>query len=161
MERRDKINYYLDIAQAASGRATCLRRKYGAILVNHDEIIATGFNGAPRGRENCTDRGFCLRDQLGIPSGERYEMCRAVHAEANCIISAPRATMIGGTLYLACVNPKDGGIMDSEPCSMCKRLIINAGIVKTIIREADGGYKAIMTEKWIENDESLHDHKGY
>ena len=110
MKRRDKINYYLDIAWVVSERGTCLRRKFGAILVNNDEIISTGYNGAPRGRENCCDRGFCLRENLNIPKGQRFEICRSVHAEANCIISESRRDMLGGTLYLACRDTKTGKI---------------------------------------------------
>ena len=96
--RTSKQNYYLDIADSVLERSTCLRRKYGAIIVRNDEIISTGYNGAPRGRRNCTDLGFCNRENLHIPSGERYELCRSVHAEANAIISAPRRDMIGAEL---------------------------------------------------------------
>ena len=108
MERIDKENYYLDIAQTVAERATCLRRCYGAILVKSDEIIATGYNGAPRGRKNCVDLNYCTREALNIPSGERYELCRSVHAEANAIISAARSETLGATLYMACVNPATG-----------------------------------------------------
>ena len=90
MERVDKTNYYLDIADTVCKRSTCLRRKYGAIIVRNDEIISTGYNGAPRGRKNCDDLKFCLRESLSVPSGQRYELCRSVHAEANAIISAAR-----------------------------------------------------------------------
>ena len=106
MTRRDKMNYYLDIAQTVAERSTCLRRCYGAILVKDDEIVSTGYNGAPRGRKNCADLGRCTREELGIPSGERYELCRSVHAEANCIISAARRESLGGTIYLACLDPQ-------------------------------------------------------
>ena len=98
--RTSKQNYYLDIADAVLERSTCLRRKYGAIIVRNDEIISTGYNGAPRGRRNCSDIGTCTRETLRIPSGERYELCRSVHAEANAIISAARQDMIGASLYL-------------------------------------------------------------
>ena len=100
MQRRDKINYYLDIADSVSERCTCLRRRYGAVIVNNDQIISTGYVGAPRGRKNCTDLGYCVRNQLNIPRGERYELCRSVHAEMNAIINAPRERMLGATLYL-------------------------------------------------------------
>ena len=103
MGRIDKENYYLDIAQTVAGRSTCLRRCYGAILVKSDEIISTGYNGAPRGRRNCVDLNYCTREALNIPSGERYELCRSVHAEANAIISAARSEALGATLYMACV----------------------------------------------------------
>ncbi|MBE7035200.1 MAG: cytidine deaminase [Ruminococcaceae bacterium] len=155
-ERRDKINYYLDIAQTVSERGTCLRRHYGAILVKNDEIISTGYNGAPRSRKNCIDLGHCLRETLQIPSGQRYELCRSVHAEANCIISASRRDMIGATLYLACVNPQTGEIIaESNSCSMCKRLIINAGIKQIIIRDTKDTYRIIPVDRWVESDDSL------
>ena len=98
MERRDKENYYLDIAQAVAGRGTCLRRNFGAIIVKHDQIMSTGYSGAPRGRRNCCDLGYCLREKMNIPRGERYELCRSVHAEANAIIHASRSEMTGATL---------------------------------------------------------------
>jgi len=155
MQRRDKINYYLDIALAVGERGTCVRRKFGAIIVNNDEIISTGFVGAPRGRENCCDRSVCLRDKLNIPKGQRYEVCRSVHAEANCIISAARRDMLGSTLYLTCRSVKTGEIDgDVEPCSMCKRLIINAGISTVIIRVTNDEYRSVAVEKWVEDDDT-------
>lgn len=162
MERRDKTNYYLDIAQAVARRGTCLRRKYGSIIVNNDEIISTGYAGAPRGRKNCSDVGTCTRDQLGIPRGERYEMCRSVHAEANAIISAARRDMIGATLYIACVDPQTEQLVpDTNCCAMCKRLIINAGIAKVVVRDTPDTYRAILVEDWVANDESLDGTRGY
>ena len=95
MDRISKANYYLDIAQTVLERATCLRRVYGAIIVKNDEIISTGYNGAPRGRANCVDLGYCSREAMQVPRGERYELCRSVHAEANAIISASRRDMVG------------------------------------------------------------------
>jgi dCMP deaminase len=155
MKRRDRINYYLDIAQVVSERATCLRRKFGAIIVNNDEIISTGFVGAPRGRENCCDRSVCLREELNIPKGQQYEKCRSVHAEANCIISAARRDMLGSTLYLACLDANTGEIDGAvEPCSMCKRLIINAGISTVIARVTKDEYRAVNVETWVENDDT-------
>ena len=133
-ERKSKIEYYLDIAKSVSERSTCLKRHYGAVIVKNDEIIATGYNGAPRGRENCCDIGSCLRIKMGIPSGQRYEICRSVHAEMNAIISASRKDMKGSTLYLVGVEPDGSYTKNAEPCSMCKRLIINAGIESIIIR---------------------------
>ena len=100
MERRDKHNYYLDLAETVSQRGTCLRRHFGAVIVKNDEVISTGYVGAPRGRKNCSDIGICIREKLNIPRGERYELCRSVHAEANAIISASRDQMIGASLYL-------------------------------------------------------------
>ena len=106
--RRDKINYYLDIAETVLERGTCLRRNFGAIIVNNDQIISTGYVGAPRGRANCVDLGYCTREKLNIPKGQRYELCRSVHAEANAIIAASRKDMIGATIYLACHDAKTG-----------------------------------------------------
>ncbi|MDR0223246.1 MAG: dCMP deaminase family protein [Oscillospiraceae bacterium] len=156
MQRRDKINYYLDIAWTVGERGTCLRRNFGAIVVNNDEIISTGFNGAPRGRENCCDRDLCLRQKMNIPKGQRMEICRSVHAEANCIISASRRDMLGATLYLTCRDAQTGEIdKNVEPCSMCKRLIINSGISTVIIRAAKDEYRTTLVEKWIENDDTI------
>ncbi len=156
-ERRDKINYYLDIAETVAGRGTCLRRKYGAIIVKNDEIISTGYNGAPRGRKNCIDLNRCIREELNVPSGERYELCRSVHAEANCIISASRRDMIGGTLYLACRNGKTDELMSgTNSCTMCKRQIINAGIKTVIIRDTKTEFRVINVNDWIEDDDSLN-----
>ena len=131
MGRVSKENYYLDIAQTVSARGTCLRRKFGAIIVKNDSIVSTGYAGAPRGRLNCCDRGVCLRDQLNIPRGERYELCRSVHAEANAILNADPADMIGATLYLA--GWENGKIIPRPvPCAMCARLIRNARIGKVV-----------------------------
>ena len=114
MSRVSKHNYYLDIAQTVAERSTCLRKKFGAIIVKDDVIISTGYNGAPRGRKNCSDINYCMRDKLNIPRGERYELCRSVHAEANAIISAARERMLGATLYMVCVDPADGGGLDRK-----------------------------------------------
>ncbi len=137
--RRDKHGYYLNIAEAALERSTCLRRKYGAVIVKDDEIISTGYNGAPRGWPNCCDIGFCYREHEQIPHGERYESCRSVHAEANAIISASRKDMLGATLYLAGKEADGSPIYYAEPCAMCRRLIINAGIDKVVSRAPQGG----------------------
>ncbi len=162
MERRDKINYYLDLADVVSKRCTCLRRHYGAVIVKNDEVISTGYVGAPRGRKNCSDIGFCIRQKMNIPRGERYELCRSVHAEANAIISAERNKMIGSTLYLSGREVSTGEyISSSNSCSMCKRMIINAGIEKVIIRDTDSEYRVINVSDWIENDESLSGSFGY
>ena len=162
MARVDKTNYYLDIAQTVAERGTCLRRNFGAIIVKNDAIIATGYNGAPRGRVNCSDLGECMREKLNVPKGQRYELCRSVHAEANCIISAPRTETLGSEIYLACLDAKTGELYgDVEPCSMCKRLIINAGIEKVIVRTTPAEFKTIVVNSWIENDESLSGSEGY
>ena len=137
--RRDKHGYYLNIAEAVLERSTCLRRKYGAVIVKDDEIISTGYNGAPRGWANCCDIGYCFREHAQIPHGERYEACRSVHGEANAIISASRKDMLGATLYLAGKEADGSIIYYAEPCAMCRRLIINAGISKVISRAPCGG----------------------
>ena len=149
MGRIDKENYYLDIAQTVAGRSTCLRRCYGAILVKSDEIISTGYNGAPRGRRNCVDLNYCTR-------GERYELCRSVHAEANAIISAARSEALGATLYMACVEPESGALIPgSTSCSMCRRLIINAGIARVVIRDTRTEYRVVDVADWVREDDSL------
>lgn len=162
MERRDKINYYLDLAEMVSQRSTCLRRHFGAVLVQNDEVISTGYNGAPRGRKNCTDLGYCLRQRLNVPRGERYELCRSVHAEANAIISASRGKMLGSTLYLVGIECDTNGYVESaSSCPMCKRQIINAGIQHVIIRDTKDEYRIIHVQKWIDEDESLEGARGY
>ena len=154
--RTSKENYYLDIADAVSERSTCLRRRYGAIIVRNDEIISTGYNGAPRGRRNCTDIGYCTRDALHIPSGERYELCRSVHAEANAIISAARRDTMDATLFLVGRDAKTGEILtDTTCCSMCRRLVINAGIRKVVARVGETEYTVTEVRNWIFNDDSL------
>lgn len=162
MDRVDKINYYLDIAQTVSERCTCIRRNFGAIIVKNDEIISTGYVGAPRGRKNCTDLGYCTRELLKIPHGERYELCRSIHAEANAIISASRSQMIGSTLYLVCIDYKTKELVPgTNSCAMCKRMIINAGIEQVIIRDTKTDYRIVQVNDWIENDDSLEGKLGY
>ncbi len=162
MQRRDKVNYYLDLADVVSKRGTCLRRHYGAVIVNNDEVISTGYVGAPRGRKNCSDLGYCIRQELNIPRGERYELCRSVHAEANAIISASRDKMLGATLYLSGREVSTGKyIKNSNSCSMCKRMIINAGIKEVVIRDSEDEYRVINVDDWIKDDESLNGTLGY
>ena len=140
MERRDKDNYYLDLAEIVSQRCTCIRRHYGAVIVKNDEVISTGYVGAPRGRKNCSDLGICIREKMQIPRGERYELCRSVHAE-EC---------------------KTGEyIKNSCCCSMCKRMVINAGIAYVYVRDDKDNYRKIDVNDWIENDESLEGTFGY
>ena len=156
MERTSKENYYLDIAETVIKRSTCLRRQYGAIIVKNDEIIATGYNGAPRGRRNCSDLGYCTREAMRVPRGERYELCRSVHAEANAIISAARRDMVGGTLYLAGKDAVTGEILsDATSCAMCRRLIINAGLEKVVIRTSSTDYTVVDVRQWIEEDDPV------
>ena len=162
MDRVSKENYYLDIAQTVSERSTCLRRRFGAIIVKNDVIVSTGYNGAPRGRQNCNEIGSCTRDNLGIPKGERYELCRSVHAEANAIIAASREQMLGATLYMCCTDPKSGDIIGGmNSCMMCKRQIINAGIAKVVIRNTKTDFLVVNVLDWISNDDSLSGKFGY
>lgn len=162
MIRTDKGNYYLDIAETVLERGTCLRRNFGAIIVQNDEIVSSGYTGAPRGRSNCLDTGICVRETLNVPRGERYELCRSVHAEANAIISASRRDMIGSTLYLVGRDAKTGEYVENTaPCSMCKRLIINAGIERVIARATKTTFTTVDVSEWIENDESLNGRFGY
>lgn len=162
MDRRDKINYYLDIAEVVSERGTCLRRNFGAIIVKNDQIISTGYVGAPRGRKNCSDLGFCTREKNNIPRGERYELCRSVHAEANAIIHAARSDMLGATLYLVGREASTGAyVQNANACAMCKRQIINAGIETVIVRETADTYSIYNVSDWVENDDSLSSLLGY
>ncbi len=154
--RKDKANYYLDIADAVRSRSTCLRRQYGAILVASDEIISTGYNGAPRGRKNCDELGRCTRQELQIPSGQRYELCRAVHAEENAIISAARKEMLGATLYLVGRDAGTGELLSgTTPCTLCRRAIINAGIRNVVCRISGTEYTDTPVSEWIEDDDTL------
>jgi dCMP deaminase len=156
MNRVSKHNYYLDIAQTVAERSTCLRRKFGSIIVKDDTIISTGYNGAPRGRTNCTDLEYCYRDNLNIPRGTHYELCRAVHSEQNAIIAATKEQMLGATLYMVCVSPEDGTIVPNTTCCMmCKRVVINAGISTVIIRDDKENYRIINVSSWVEDDDSL------
>ena len=156
MDRIDKENYYLDIAETVLERSTCLRRCYGAIIVKNDEIVSTGYNGAPRGRKNCMDLGYCAREAMNVPSGQRYELCRSVHAEMNAIISAARRDTLGSTLYLAGREAKDGSLLhDATSCSMCRRVIINAGVARVVIRNTKREYSVVQVEDWIQEDDSL------
>lgn len=163
MNRTDKHNYYLDIAETVAERGTCLRRNYGSIIVNNDEIVSTGYTGAPRARKNCIDIGECIRVKMNVARGERYELCRSVHSEANAIISASRNEMLGSTLYLVGKERDTGELVaNATSCGMCKRLIINAGIEKVIIRNTKTEFTIIdVREDWIEKDESLEGQLGY
>lgn len=156
MNRLSKENYYLDIAETVLERATCLRRVYGAIIVKNDEIISTGYNGAPRGRRNCVDMGYCTREAMKIPRGERYELCRSVHAEANAIISAERRDMVGGDIYLVGKDARTGELLsDATSCAMCRRLVINAGLKRVIIRKNKEEFEIVDVQEWVDNDDSI------
>ena len=157
MEQRiSKENYYLNIAETVLERATCLRRVFGAIIVKNDEIISTGYNGAPRGRANCVDMGYCSREAMKVPRGERYELCRSVHAEANAIISASRRDMVGGTIYLVGRDARTGELLaDATSCLMCRRMVINAGLEKVVIRRTETEFETVPVADWIAEDDLL------
>ena len=162
MDRTSKHNYYLDIAQTVSERATCIRRRFGAIIVKNDVIISTGYNGAPRGRLNCSDIESCVREEMNVPRGERYELCRAVHAEANAIIAASREQMQGATMYMCCTDPWTKEVIGSIcSCAMCKRLIINSGIKEVVAREDKDNYTIYQVSDWVRNDDSRNVTFGY
>ena len=156
MNRRDKENYYLDIAETVLERGTCLKRNYGAIIVNHDEIISTGYAGAPRGRKNCNDLGFCTIEKLEIPAEQVHDKCRSVHAEANAIISASRKDMLGATIYFVGKTVLTGDyIENANSCMMCKRMIINSGIDHIVIRDDKQRYRTVQVCDWVYYDDSL------
>ncbi len=162
-KRIDKINYYLDIAETVASRATCLRKKYGTVIVNHDEIISTGYCGAPRGRRNCCDLGYCTKKKL-LPDQRHggYDACRSVHSEQNAIISASREEMMGATLYLVGYRTDNHNYeKGAAPCLMCRKLIINAGIETVIVRKNKTEYIVYHVEDWIKNDEFLNGQLAY
>lgn len=141
--RPSKDEYYINIAKAVLERSTCIRRKYGAVLVKDDEIIATGYNGAPRGETNCCDIGYCEREKQNVPKGERYELCVSVHAEDNAITSASRSKANGSTLYIAGLEATNGEYANPCPCTMCRRKIVNAGVKRVVGIFNDGVIKDI------------------
>ena len=154
--RVSKINYYLDIAQTVASRSTCRRRMYGACIVKNDVIVSTGYCGAPRGRLNCDEMEYCQREFMQIPRGERFELCRSVHSEANAIIAAPREHMLGATLYQACIDAKTGSLaLNIDSCQMCKKLIINAGLERVIFRTTIEDYRIASVAGWVNEDDSL------
>jgi dCMP deaminase len=161
--RPTKDEYYLNLASQVAERSTCLRRKFGAVIVKDDQIISTGYVGAPRGTKNCCDIGECPREAAHIPPGERYELCRSVHAEANAIIHANRFDMLGSTLYLACLDARTGVYtQNTRPCRMCTRFIINAGIERVIVREEPGRFTEFLVANWIwEENINLSEARGY
>ena len=144
MSRPIKDMYYTAIAEMVARRSTCLRRQYGAIIVKNDEIIATGYNGSPRGEPNCCDTGVCWREAHNIPHGEQYEKCVSVHAEQNAIISAARSEMIGSTMYL--IGIENGHVIPGVPCDICRRMIQNAGIIKIITIKEGHENEYVQTE---------------
>lgn len=140
--------YFINIAKAVSARATCLRRKYGAVITKDNIIVSTGYNGAPSGMKDCLDVGRCTRKELQIPHGERYELCHSVHAEANAIIRASLNELEGATIYIS--GSGEGiGECHSEPCMMCKRIILNAKISRVIYSDGNGGFHVMTPKQWL------------
>ena len=157
MNRVSKINYYLDIAETVAERSTCLRKAYGCIIVKNDEIIATGYSGAPRGRKNCIDLGYCVKKKLfpEIHHGG-YDACRSVHAEQNAMLSTSRSNMIGSSLFLVGIRRDNNQYEEgSSPCQMCRKLIINAGIETVYARINKENYIEFNVEDWINQDDLL------
>jgi len=149
VKRPTKSQYYVDNARAVAMRSTCLRRRFGAVIVKNDQIISTGYNGAPRQTTNCIDLGYCYRQAKNIPSGQNYELCRAVHAEMNAVIHASRLDMVGADLYLVGIEVETGELVSRTlPCLLCKRVIINAGINRVVLPEEPGVFKYIDVDDW-------------
>jgi len=148
--RVSKEEYYLGIAREVARRGTCFRRSIGALIVRDDQIISTGYVGAPRKTRDSVDHGFCLRDRLGIPHGQRYELCRSVHAEQNAIINAARAgvSLLGGDMYIFGSAPETGAVINAFPCFICKKMIINAGLVRVICSAAAGPHAEFLIDDW-------------
>jgi len=140
--------YFIGIAKAVATRATCLRRKYGAVITKDNIIVSTGYNGAPAGMKDCLEVGKCTRKELQIPHGERYELCHSVHAEANAIIRASVDELRGSTIYITGADSKDSECL-SEPCMMCKRMILNSRIAKVVYSDGKNGFKVIDPNKWL------------
>ncbi len=151
--RLSKDDYYLNIAKAVSARSTCLRRKFGAIIVRDDSIVSTGYNGPARGVVNCMDVG-CLKNETDAPEFERYDLCTAVHAEENCIINAARhgVSVLGGTLYIYGEYSETGELTEADPCYRCRRALINSGIEMVVVKRETGNIKKIDISSWIEED---------
>jgi dCMP deaminase len=151
--RVSKDDYYLGIAGEVSKRSTCFRRAIGAIIVRDDQIVSTGYVGAPRKTKDSLTHGFCLRDRLGIPHGQRYELCRSVHAEQNAIINAARAgvSLLGGDMYIFGSDPATAGQIDAFPCFSCKKMIINAGLRRVVCSTESGAAKVFTIEGWIKD----------
>jgi len=152
-KRISKHEYYLSIAKEVACRSTCFRRSIGAIIIRDDQIISTGYVGAPRKTKDSFEHGFCLRDKLNIPHGQRYELCRSVHAEQNAIINAARAgvSLLGGDMYIYGRDRKENVPINAFPCFICKKMIINAGLNHVICSTADGKMKIFCIEDWIKD----------
>lgn len=156
-KRVSKADTYLNCAEVFAYRSTCIKRKYGAVIVKDDVVISTGYNGSPRGFDNCCDLGRCPRMERNMHQGEGYGICHAVHAEANALLNCSRQQTIGADLYLTGINPQDNSIHRASPCPLCARLIIQAGIRNVYLRVGDGPdcYEVVPAEKlrWIQEPE--------
>ncbi len=152
-KRVPKDSYYLGIAKEVAKRSTCFRRAIGAIIVRDDQIISTGYVGAPRKTKDSLEHGFCLRDKLGVPHGQRYELCRSVHAEQNAIINAARAgvSLLGGDMFIYGSAPDTERPINAFPCFICKKMIINSGLNRIVCSAEDGGHIVFRIEEWIED----------
>jgi dCMP deaminase len=164
--RTSKDLYYLGIAREVSARSTCFRRAIGAIIVRDDQIISTGYVGSPRKTKDSLEHGFCLRDKLGIPHGQRYELCRSVHAEQNAIINAARAgvSLLGGDMFIYGSEPASGKPISAFPCYICKKMLVNCGLKRVVCSSADGGLQIFQVEDWIrdwQERDILDDEKQY
>ena len=161
-QRLSKTEYYLNIAKEVAERATCFRNKGGAIIVKDDVILATGYIGAPRKTKDCFERNECLRDKLKIPHGRHYEICRSVHAEANALLNAARSgvSILDGDIYIY-HRDREGKELDSYPCFICKKMIINAGLKRVICSTKEKGMKIFKVEDWIKEwqEEDILDDK--
>jgi dCMP deaminase len=149
-QRISKDEYYLGIAREVARRSTCFRRSIGAIIVRDDQIISTGYVGAPRKTRDSLEHGFCLRDRLGVPHGQRYELCRSVHAEQNAIINAARAgvSLLGGDMYIHGTTADAGAVIDAFPCFICKKMILNAGLNRIVCSTTDGAFLVFTVDDW-------------
>lgn len=144
-KRTSKINTYLNVAETFAYRSTCIKRKYGAVIVKDDAVVSTGYNGSPRGFENCCDIGKCPRIEKDLHQGQGYDICRAIHAEQNALLNCSREQTLGADLYLAGVNPGDNSVHQAKPCPLCARMIIQAGIRNVIMRTGEGEDEYVVT----------------
>ncbi len=151
--RPSKDQYYLNIAKVVAERCTCLKSQLGAVIIRDDQIISTGYNGAPRGTKSSIERNFCLRKQLGIPSGQRYEICRSVHAEQNAIINAARSgvSLLGGDVFIYGYSLDQKCPLDAFPCFICKKMLINCGLKRCVCSTKEGGVKVFLIEDWVKD----------
>jgi dCMP deaminase len=149
--RLSKDLYYIGIAHAVAARGTCLRRNYGAVVVANDQIVSTGYNGAPRGLPNCISMGAsCPRNAAGVPQGQQYDNCRSVHAELNAIIHGGRREVLGGTLYLVGESVTGEALsQDPEPCEHCWQAVVNAGIERVVAERRDGTLRSTVVGDWV------------